>query len=500
VATSAPAIRDLAVRAAASHPIALAAMVRVPTPEGQRPLHLWRYQRALLERLADGQSPNVLKARQVGATQIMALFALWYAIRHADRLVLVLSIGDREATELTRRIRRMYQSLPQPVQRAFRVEQDNTEVFAIAHPEGPTHIRSLPAGAGRSFTASLLVCDEAAHWDRADERLADVLPTAGDAGQTIVASTAAGVGGAFYERYYAQASAQVFVGAAERPDRSPEWIAAARRELGHLGPQEYPLTPHEAFVSSGGCDFDTDALQRLLDEFASEPPWRGRIVFTSARTPRAERTGRGPWSIWEPPARGRTYLLAGDFSGGGASSDATAIVVYDAASWEQVACYHGRPNPDQAADQMAAAGMLYRSPDGPSLVVPEANNHGQAVVAHLLDAGYPRIYEPERFDVAMGGTRAGRSHGWLQNARSKPVAIAALQAGIREGTLGIRDAQAVGEMLRFSGGKAVTGHDDRVLSHAIAAAVLEHSFSGRPREVRLPSRPYWQPKDRQAGY
>jgi hypothetical protein len=496
--STAGAMAPIAIRAAAAHPTSLAAMVRIPTPRGQRPCVLWPYQRKLLNRLVQAEFTVCLKARQVGATQILALFCLWYLFRHPDRLVLVLSIGDREAKELTRRVRRMYESLPPTVRAAFPVETDNTETFAIAHPEGPSTLMSLPSGAGRSFTSSLLICDEAAHWDAADERLADVLPTAGTTGQTVLASTANGVAGMFCDQWYEHPEDQVFVGALERPDYTLEWIHRRRRELGNLGPQEYPLSAHEAFVGSSGCDFDTEALAELLAE--CEPaPWQGVLRRTPDGVEAVRRHG-GSWQVFERPVPGRTYLLAGDFSGGGLAADATSIGVWDAGSWDQVAVYHARPNPDQAAEQMAMAGILYRSPDGPSLLVPEANNHGQAVVAHLLDGGYPRVYEPERFDIAMGGTRAGRSHGWLQNARSKPVAIAALQAGVRDGTLGIRDAATVREMQRFSGGKAVSGHDDRVLQTAIAAAVLEHSFSGRPREERLPDKPYWRPKDRVAGY
>jgi hypothetical protein len=52
---------------------------------------------------------------------------------------------------------------------------------------------------------------------------------------------------------------------------SPEWeytpdeIAAAHKRLGRLGAQEFPMTPEDAFLTSGACYFDLMALKDLLN-------------------------------------------------------------------------------------------------------------------------------------------------------------------------------------------------------------------------------------------
>lgn len=485
-------------------PLALSRFVKIDGPFGPQPLVLWPSQRDVILMALRHRRGIVLKARQLGITEALgALLTLWESIAYPVGTDLIVSRTDDDAKDVVRRAARMYESAPEWLRETWPVAKDSTSEFRLRHPEGTSGVLSLSSSsdAGRSRTFRRIIADEAARWDDADERIASLLPASADIGSMTLVSTAKGLN-RFFDLWTAAPGngwQPYFVPADARPDRSAEWIATEREAIYPLGAQEYPLTPAEAFLATSGCDFDTDALQLLLDDSCRPAPWRGDLVEVAGK-PRAVRRDGGPWQVWEAPQAGRTYVLAGDFSGGGSSSDATSITVVDAGSWEQVAVYWGRPNPDQAAAQMMLAGHLWRSPDGPSLLAPEANNHGQAVVAHLVEAGYPRIYEPERFDVARGGTRAGTSRGWLMNGRSKPVAIAALQAGVRDGTLGIRDSAAIGEMLRFSGGEASVGHDDRVLAWAIAAAVLELSFAGLPRTERAPDRPYWRPKDRKAGW
>ncbi len=45
---------------------------------------------------------------------------------------------------------------------------------------------------------------------------------------------------------------------------SQEFVEKKRRDLGRLGPQEYPLTAEEAFLTSGELYFDNLALRELL--------------------------------------------------------------------------------------------------------------------------------------------------------------------------------------------------------------------------------------------
>jgi hypothetical protein len=47
---------------------------------------------------------------------------------------------------------------------------------------------------------------------------------------------------------------------------SEEFLEKKRMKLGRLFTQEYPMTPEEAFITSGNPFFNADALKRYLDE------------------------------------------------------------------------------------------------------------------------------------------------------------------------------------------------------------------------------------------
>jgi hypothetical protein len=509
-----------------SSPWRLAQICQVATKQhGMVWFDLWDLQRDVLELAVTYREVVVLKARQLGVSWALALLALWDCLVYPVGLTLVVSIGEDEASEFIDKVRVLYQSLPTWMQQSFPVEVDNSAEFTIRHHGGSdstVQAMSSTGSAGRSKSARRVIGDERAWWKNAAARMTSLRATFADGGSYIDVSTANGFDG-FRDRYMNGVDvparpvttgqrvqleqdqvARIFVPADARPGRTEEWIRVERRkadlENPGTGAQEYPMTDLEAFIASGNCDFDTASLQWFLDNYCTPPPWRGSLRDVDGGV-QAVRSETGQWLVWEEPRPGRTYIVGGDYSGGGASADATALTVYDAGSWDQVAAFHGRPNPDQAARETARAGRLWRSPQGPSLLVPEANNHGQAVVAHLIDSGYPNVYEPEKFDIERGGTHAGRTHGWLMNGRSKHTAVSALQEGVRDRLLGIRDAAAIGEMLTFYGMEALEGrHDDRVVSHAIPAAVLKFSARGRVRVRRELDQPFWRPKDPVAGY
>lgn len=468
-----------------------------------KPIELWDHQVDLLWAATDHRRLIVLKARQLGVTETMALYGLWWMLSHPGQTVLIVSKGDRESKEVLGKAHDFYESMPPHIRACFPLDKDNEHEMRLV---GGGRIISLPAGAGRSFTAHLLLMDEAAQWDHSDERMADVMPTAGDVGRIVIFSTARGVGNAYWKTWQEAKAGKdfhgVFYPSGSRPDRDQVWIEAERRRLGPLGPQEHPLTADEAFLHSGACDFDLSDLNWYLDHSCRPAPWVGNFVIDPiSKLPRARKNATGMWEVWETPIEGRSYVITADSSGGGPGSDPSAVAIYDALSWDQVAAFHGRIKPSQLADYLWTAGHLYATRGRPSLLVPEANNHGHYVVADLVNRGYPRIYQPEAYDVERGGTRAGRSHGWLMNQRSKALAVGSLSGGLAGRTMGIRDQEAISEMTRFSGGEAEAGaHDDRVIVHALAAAVLSLSNAARPRANRAPEPPYWKPHDAKAGY
>lgn len=494
-------------------PEILASMVKVRIPGGVTPLRLWPKQREILKALQDPGVDElvILKARQIGVTQIVALYALSHAIRIAASHSLIVSKGDREAQEASARVRQMYASLPTQVKRQHSIYHKNLEEFRLTHPElsepvgnmedvVTSDIRNLPAGAGRSYSSDLLIADEFDWWDSAAERMADIEPTLTRSGKLVIASTANGFGGPLHTRWIRAKTnpraRTIFVGALDRPGRTAEWVKERRDRLGSLGPQEYPVDADEAFLASGSSAFDAGALNWQIEHITS--PSGGIYTFSKQG---ATRAALG-WQVWEEPKRNRRYLVGADPAGGGPHSDPSAAAVYDIDSWEQVAAFHGRPLPHEFARELAYAGTIYNN----ALLAPESNFHGQGVLAHLVNLGYGHIYEPEKPTSYVEQKQRGRTLGWLTNQKTKAFMVDTMRTALRERTIAVRDAEAIEELMRYQevapgryDGKG--GHDDRVICHCICAAIL--SYSRRTAYQTQQARelaPTWEVADSRAGY
>lgn len=475
---------ELAYQAILASPIALASLCVIDGPAGPEPLDLWDCQKRMIQTVMTEKRTVVLKPRQVGCSWAAGALALWWAMAHPGTTTLILSIGEREAIELLRRVRRLWESLPAPIRARWDVEAAQHR-FALKTPHGTSSILSLPSSssAGRGYTVSLLILDEAAFMPAAEERMGALLPTIGDIGRAVMLSTANGVSGYFADIWQqAQAGendwSTVFIRADERPDRGEEWIARERSALGVLGPQEYPMNPDEAFLNSGANVFPPDLLHRINEEQCGAAPWAGRIDRDAAGV-HAIRDDEGPWHLWEPPKAGRRYLIAADICAGQGARDFAHAAIYDIDSWDQVGYLHGKPSPGVLAGELIKAGWLYKQGDRPALLVPEANAYGQATIATLTNDGYPHLYHHNRMDRDSPDETS--LIGFYTSQKSRTLALGALQSGLRERTIGVRDPAFIKEALAFiidDNGKMTAGpgaHDDRVMCHAIAALVLQWS-------------------------
>lgn len=210
----------------------------------------WGY---LIERAAQweqGGSEVVLKARQLGFTWLAAAYALFTAQRPGSR-VLVISKGQLEAYAFLDRVKFINERLPRELRKRVLVDNQGELRFA-----GGGQILALPSTkqAGRGFTATLVIVDEAAYHPWAADNYRAYRPTVADGGQLIIMSTANGATGFFPEQYH-RAGAGVFVPWWARPDRDDVWLERERQLYIGMPDEfraEYPATPEEAFVQLTG--------------------------------------------------------------------------------------------------------------------------------------------------------------------------------------------------------------------------------------------------------
>lgn len=456
------------------------------------PFRLWPAQVGLAWTLMSTRLVVILKARQLGISWLCCAYALWHCLFQPGKTALLYSQGQDEANELLRRIKFLYQSVPDWLRPSIpAVTQDNTTLVEWSN---GSRIRSLPATqkAGRSHTASLVVMDEAAFLQWGQQLYTALKPTIDGGGQLIVLSTANGVGGLFHTLWTKAVEGlngftTVFLPWWSRPGRDRAWYEARVREESdpQRVKQEYPESAGEAFLVSGRPRFHPDwiAAQAEHARDGGLPEW---TLPESLR-------GIPGLTVYELPAPGRKYVIGADVAEGLEHGDASDAAVMDAESWAEVATIHVRQEPDEFARSLAAVSDVYDA-----AIAPERNNHGHAVIATLKLIGCHRV--ADGYDDRPG---------WLTNVQTKPLIIDLLATALRDGLIKIRTRAALDEMSVYqveADGRtnAPEGmHDDRVMSRAIALGVARRpiqsyslgEFTPAPRLPRTPPGSGATPRD-----
>ena len=177
-------------------PIELAKYVSVVHPiKGRVPFDLYPYQKSVLLNFMFYRFNIVLKFRQGGLTELICLYCLWLAMYFPNRNILILSIKDRVAKRVLKRIKFMYKSLPDFLK--IKVANSKGEAIGTASElefSNGSVIVSIPTteDAGRSEPASLVVIDEAAIIKNAGKIWASIFPTLSTGGCGILNSCITG--------------------------------------------------------------------------------------------------------------------------------------------------------------------------------------------------------------------------------------------------------------------------------------------------------------------
>lgn len=451
-------------------------------------------QRAILETWMIERYSIVLKARQIGWSTLVACYALWLAYFWPDNSVMMLSKGEREAEKLLQKATYAYERLPAWMRdRGPARLTKNLKKLAFAN---ASVIESLPSkeDPGRSATASLVIVDEWAFLENAEEAWASIEPISDIGGRVIGLSTANGSGD-FFQRFYNMAVAKVtdfkamFYPWWANDERDDEWYATKQRTMLEWQlHQEYPNTPEEAFIKSGNPVFDVDALEQM----GVSTPERGFLVThaNGVRQPDFEPAHNGQVRVWEHPQYGDKYVVGADVAEGLEHGDFSCGYVLSIKHHRVVACWHGHAPADVFGEQLAILGYYYRT----AFVGVEANNHGLSTLHQLQRMQYPRLFFRRQLDQR---THLATSRiGWFTNATSKPVLIDELGRALRT-TLVVEDDAAIGELRTYTrddrGRTSGSPFDDRVMALAIANQMIAESSVPQARDDKAPPKfsPEW---------
>lgn len=235
--------------------------------------------------------------------------------------------------------------------------------------------------------------------------------------------------------------------------------------------QEYPADPMSAFVSESDNVFDPVKLLERIK--IAKPPKTQYDV--SPITGLITHNPKGKMKVWVEPQPSNIYVVSADVAEGIIGRDYSSIDVLNLRTGAQDATWHGLIAPDQLAGILSAIGRRYNN----AQIIVERNNHGLTVIDRLVsDFKYKNLY----FEmINEPPIKPRRRVGWVTTKKSKPIAISNLVGEFRENLDGIRDKETLREMLFFKQHEdfqygAEEGHnDDRVMSLAIGKfAVNKH--------------------------
>lgn len=234
--------------------------------------------------------------------------------------------------------------------------------------------------------------------------------------------------------------------------------------------QEYPCTPHEAFLLSGATVFDTEKILARIAQL-ERPVKVGYFTYDydglKITNIRWVPDRNGYVKIYQLPDTPRItkYCIGGDTAGEG--SDWFTGHVLDARTGQQVAVLKHQFDEDQYAKQMYCLGAYYKW----ALMCIETN-YSSFPIMELQRLGYPNMYVRYKQDTYTH--KMEKYFGFKTTTLTRPTIISRLIEIIREHTELIYDLDTLEELLTIiknEKGKIEApegGHDDQMMGLAIA--------------------------------
>lgn len=482
-----------------------------------------------------GNREIILKARQMGFSTLIAARMFIDTVNVPNTQSIIVAQDEMNAKKIFQMIRRFYDNLPPSKKRKANTDSADT----LHWKDIDSYFFVGWAGSkklGRGGTVNNVHLSECAFYENMAPLVGGLLQSVPQDGNIFIESTANGVANYYYMEYQAAmrkesiytdrfypwflddeySSNELVVGTEFIPTDEEEQLAemfgltdqqliwrrnktlellnahiAGNEEQG-LFPQEYPITPYEAFLTTGAHYFNNEIITKELQPNAQPPLDLSRhnnwLPYAYPRLREVNGKGINYLKIWKKPIPGKQYIVSADPSeglSGEGDKDFCSTHVVDFETWEVVAALHGRWEPNDYAGLLNELGRYYNL----ALIVPERNNHGHSVINSLLNQfHYPP--QPKPYNTCSGlyyhveydakdKKRAAKAAkpGYHSNVKSKALYLGALSQLITDGSMIIHDIEALEECKHFSklpGGKfgCVIGHDDRVISLALLAIIL----------------------------
>ena len=229
------------------------------------PFCMWKEQREALLSMYEHRLNIILKARQLGITWLALHVAAHMMLTMQGSTVVALSKTEEDGKELIRRICVIFDAMPELVRREewYGARLESAAMTAtLTFPNGlQSVIKAFPAapGAGRSFTANMVILDEWAFQQYAREIWGAAYPTINrPTGGKVIGLSTIKRGSLFEELWCGEDNGfnKIFIPWYADPRRDEKWYQQTKNAIGEdLLMAEYPATPEEALTVPGGAFF-----------------------------------------------------------------------------------------------------------------------------------------------------------------------------------------------------------------------------------------------------
>ncbi|MBX9623796.1 MAG: hypothetical protein K2X82_08270 [Gemmataceae bacterium] len=463
--------------------------------EGGRwvPFRLWPAQVRPLQLIVNNPLSIHLKARQLGLTWLCLGYALHNLLFLDGATVLLFSRRDTEAMDLMRRLKGMFDRLPdwlKPTGSYTRsgLRRSGESGHQWLLPNGGRAM-AFPTSAGDSYTASLAIVDEADLIPDLNKLLGAVKPTIDGGGKLVLVSRSdKSHPDSPFKRIYRGAAAGAngwagcFLPWYSHPGRTWPWYRAqvadslARTFSLDAVHEQYPATDEEALAAAElDKRFPGLILQHARD--FREPLPAGvpvRVWYSDSKTRQVVDKSLRPMEglrVYERPVPGVSYTLGGDPAQGLPGGNDSALVLVRDDTLAEVLHLRGKLDPRSLGRAAAEVVDFYRTPPGCKCTFAvERNNHGHAVVSFWRDN-----VDQGTYDASMWRD-ADRQPGWDQTGAKKELmyhraadAVVAGRAKIRSPDLYQQVAGLEAATLSAPEGSPV--NDDSAVAWGLAVAV-----------------------------
>jgi hypothetical protein len=426
----------------------------------------------------------VLKSRQMGISTLVAGYSLWLMTFHESKDILCLSITQETAKAIVTKVRFGNDNLPSWLKQ--KVILDNQLSLKLKNGSQIKAVSSS-SSSGRSAALSLLIIDEAAFVQNAEELWLSAQSTLSTGGKAIILSTPNGVGNFFHKMWVESEDGgndfnRVTLPWNLHPERGTDWRENQTKLLGERGAaQECDCV----FSTSGNTVIEIPVLDWHLKNTVKEPLEKRGI-------------DRGIW-IWEYPAEAKSYMVVADVARGD-GDDFSAAQVIDVESMEQVAEYKGRIPTKDYARLLMSISTEYNT----ALLIIENATVGWAVIQEVIDKSYSNLFysssDLQYVDVEnqisnkIASEEKNMKPGFTTSSKTRPLIISKMEAYVREKDVIIRSSRLIDEFKVFIWknvgvnvkAEAMSGYnDDLVMSMGIALWVRDVALRLKNERVAL---------------